>query len=75
MIRRLFVLWILIALLCARGARAQDAVPVRDYVRLHVVAASDGEADQALKLEARDAVLEAVSSEFLYHEQEPFLYQ
>lgn len=39
------------------AALAEDCDP--DYVRLHVVAADDGEAAQALKLEVRDACLEA----------------
>ena len=35
-------------------------MPVSQYIRLHVVAADDGAAAQALKLEVRDAVLAAV---------------
>ena len=50
--RRLFIALILIwALAC--GARAEET----DFVRLHVVAADDTPAAQALKLEVRDAVL------------------
>lgn len=42
------------------AARAVDVngVRVEDYIRLHVVAEDDGDAAQALKLKARDAVLE-----------------
>lgn len=40
--------------------RAQDALAEK-VVRLHVVANSDSEADQALKLKVRDAVLEEVT--------------
>lgn len=52
---------ILIALLTAGTARAAGLgdVPVAEYIRLHVVAEDDGEAAQALKLEVRDACLEA----------------
>ena len=50
--RRFFVLAILILALCA-GAAAETP----DYVRLHVVAADDTAAAQALKLRVRDAVL------------------
>lgn len=49
---RLFIALILIWTL-ACGARAEAA----DYVRLHVVAADDTHAAQALKLKVRDAVL------------------
>lgn len=51
--RRLFVLIILI--LALAGTACAEA----DYVRLHVIASDDTEAAQALKLEVRDAVLEA----------------
>ena len=49
---------ILILALAGGAARADGAVPVSDYVRLHVVAADDGAGAQALKLRVRDAVLE-----------------
>lgn len=52
--RRIAVLMAL-ALLLGAGARA--AVPVGDYVRLHVLAADDSDEAQALKLRVRDAVL------------------
>ena len=57
--RRLFLLCVLLLALPVGCARAVDRGPVPGYVRLHVVAASDSEEDQALKLEVRDAVLAA----------------
>ena len=51
------------------AAFALTYLPVRgeekiygDVIRLHVIAASDSEADQTLKLKVRDAVLEEVST-------------
>ncbi len=49
----------LLAAIPARAASLND-VPVSQYIRLHVVAADDGAAAQALKLQVRDAVLAAV---------------
>jgi stage II sporulation protein R len=49
---------VLLAAIPARAASLND-VPVSQYIRLHVVAADDGAAAQALKLEVRDAVLAA----------------
>ncbi|MBQ3303956.1 MAG: stage II sporulation protein R, partial [Clostridia bacterium] len=49
----------LLAAIPARAASLND-VSVSQYIRLHVVAADDGAAAQALKLEVRDAVLAAV---------------
>lgn len=49
----------LLAAIPARAASLND-VPVSQYIRLHVVAADDGAAAQALKLRVRDAVLAAV---------------
>ena len=48
-------------ILGAGGATAEGLsdVPVSEYIRLHVVAADDGTAAQALKLEVRDAILKA----------------
>ena len=48
----------LLAAIPARAASLND-VPVSQYIRLHVVAADDGAAAQALKLQVRDAVLAA----------------
>ena len=47
-------------LMLGTATRAVDVngVRVEDYIRLHVVAEDDGDAAQALKLKARDAVLE-----------------
>ena len=54
----LILIWIL-STGAARGESLGEA-PVSGYIRLHVVAADDGAAAQALKLEVRDAVLAAV---------------
>ena len=43
----------------AAGSEGPAQVPVGAYIRLHVLAADDGAAAQALKLEVRDAVLAA----------------
>ena len=43
----------------AAGSEGSSRVPVSAYIRLHVLAADDGAAAQALKLEVRDAVLAA----------------
>lgn len=61
-----FISWILLVLFCAACLlSAETAFTQRRLaektVRLHVVANSDGEADQAQKLCVRDAVLKAVS--------------
>jgi stage II sporulation protein R len=53
----LILIWIL-STGAARGESLGEA-PVSGYIRLHVVAADDGAAAQALKLEVRDAVLAA----------------
>ena len=56
------ILWYVMALLCL--AVVVTALPVRgeegiydSVIRLHVLAASDSEEDQALKLAVRDAIL------------------
>lgn len=53
--RLLFAL--ILALALGRAAAEPGETPVGEYIRLHVVAADDGDAAQALKLEVRDAVL------------------
>lgn len=54
----------LLALLVWTGTLIADRQRLRDeLVRLHVVAASDSEEDQALKLRVRDAVVESLSAE------------
>ena len=50
---------ILLFLMNAARAEGLGDVPVEAYIRLHVVAADDGAAAQALKLEVRDATLAA----------------
>ena len=51
---------LILTLLAGTAARAAQwrGVPVEEFVRLHVVAADDSDAAQALKLKVRDAVLE-----------------
>ena len=61
------ILWISILVLIASAisaylpASGEEAL-YRDVIRLHVLAESDSERDQATKLNVRDAVLETVSS-------------
>ena len=61
------ILWISILVLIASAisaylpASGEEAL-YRDVIRLHVLAESDSEKDQATKLSVRDAVLETVSS-------------
>ena len=59
--RRFIFGLVLIMLFSMNAARAEGLsdVPVSAYIRLHVVAADDSAAAQALKLEVRDATLEA----------------
>lgn len=52
----------MLALSVAAGTAAKalaEDTPVADYIRLHVLAEDDSDAAQALKLEVRDACLEA----------------
>ena len=61
------ILWISILVLIASAisaylpASGEEAL-YRDVIRLHVLAESDSERDQATKLNVRDAVLDTVSS-------------
>lgn len=48
---------------CFGTALADRLVLEKNVIRLHVVAASDSESDQAVKLQVRDAVLNAVEDE------------
>lgn len=54
-------LCLLLAVLLTVSVRRQSAELAGRVVRLHVVAASDEAADQAVKLEVRDAVLELLT--------------
>lgn len=56
MIRRFFCALIACMCICG-GASAQDKSPVNDMIRLHVVAADNSPAAQALKLQLRDTCL------------------
>ena len=49
------------ALICAFFPSAADAAVYDNVLRLHVIAASDSEADQAAKLAARDALLDVTA--------------
>ena len=57
MVRRFLCLAAVFALAAISTAPAARAEYCADYVRLHVVAASDSAADQAVKLAVRDACL------------------
>lgn len=66
MIRRI-ICWLLLVALLTAGVYAAEAWQMQralaeKTVRLHVVANSDSEADQAQKLRVRDAVLQKVSA-------------
>lgn len=62
--KKIICVLMLAALLCGTiyvgGLLADRASLERELVRLHVVAASDSEHDQSVKLAVRDAILEAV---------------
>ena len=51
---------IVITLLCGFVIKGEQSELSDKLIRIHVVANSDSDADQALKLEVRDAVLEAI---------------
>lgn len=55
---------LLAMMLCILPAAAQAEVLTPDLVRLQVVAESDSEADQALKLQVRDGILERAQQIF-----------
>ena len=60
LLKRVFVCFLLVCLVYG-GALAADRQKLQnELVRLHVVAASDSEEDQAIKLQVRDAVLESL---------------
>lgn len=56
-IRRIIFLAVMVASVWLGGLAADAAALRRDILRLHVVANSDSQADQAVKLRVRDAVL------------------
>lgn len=56
-IRRVFFLAVMVAAVWFGGVLADSKQLSEDIVRLHVVANSDSEEDQAVKLEVRDAIL------------------
>jgi stage II sporulation protein R len=57
-----FIAAAVLALLVGSSVSREQAELSAKLVRLHVVASSDSESDQALKLRVRDAVLEALSA-------------
>ncbi|MDR1328120.1 MAG: stage II sporulation protein R [Oscillospiraceae bacterium] len=57
-----FIAAAVLALLVGSSVSREQAELSAKLVRLHVVASSDSEADQALKLRVRDAVLETLSA-------------
>ena len=60
LLKRVFVCFLLVCLVFT-GALIADRQKLRsELIRLHVVAASDSEEDQAIKLRVRDAVLESL---------------
>ena len=62
----LAVLLAVLAAICfeVHTARAQQKILAKEVVRLHVVANSNSEADQAVKLSVRDGILSAYSAAF-----------
>jgi len=61
LIRLAFVCVLVYGAFLLGGVMEDRATLSEDVVRLHVVAASDAEADQAVKLQIRDAVVEELS--------------
>ena len=60
LLKRVFACFLLVCLVYA-GALVLDRQKLQnELIRLHVVAASDSEEDQAIKLQVRDAVLESL---------------
>ena len=60
-------------LLSGSAARAEEAadVPVRDYIRLHVIANDDGEAAQALKLQVlKNRFIESGHSKIIVYQED-----
>lgn len=55
--KRIAIVGILVAMVWTGGLLADSARLRHDILRLHVVAASDSAADQAIKLDVRDAIL------------------
>lgn len=56
-IKRIFFLAVIVAAVWFAGLLADSAQLSEDILRLHVVANSDSEEDQAVKLQVRDAIL------------------
>lgn len=60
LLKRVFVCFLLVCLVYVGALVADRQKLQNELVRLHVVAASDSEEDQAIKLQVRDAVLESL---------------
>ena len=61
--KRLGICFLIAALVWTGGLIADRARLRRELIRLHVVAASDSQEDQAIKLRVRDAVVESLREE------------
>ena len=62
LLKRVFVCFLLVCLVYVGALVADRQKLQNELVRLHVVAASDSEEDQAIKLQVRDAVLESLQA-------------
>ena len=60
LLKNVFVCFLLAAVVYAGALIADRETLGKELIRLHVVAASDSEEDQAIKLRVRDAVLESL---------------
>ncbi len=59
------IILVIVAACSYQGVEADDQLSNQDFIRLHVVANSDTEGDQALKLKVRDKVIEFVNEELV----------
>ena len=62
LLKRVFVCFLMVCLVYVGALVADRQKLQNELVRLHVVAASDSEEDQAIKLQVRDAVLESLQA-------------
>lgn len=60
-VKILFILYILCSVLAGLGLLRDKCTLRSDLIRFHVVGASNAEEDQTVKLQVRDAVIEAIS--------------
>ena len=59
------IILVIVAACSYQGVEAEDQLSNQDFIRLHVVANSDTEEDQNLKLKVRDKVIEFVNEELV----------